>query len=389
MNSKQRVKLALEHKCPDRVPIGELAIHSPTSSMVLGRDAYTGEGGKVKQIQRIMVNEGERKKFLDKYIRDTIDVFCELEVDIIPIEMNVSEKTAVEYRELTEDGWVEYDAKRRIWSMFKVDKKLDVCFEMESSFSTGGAEAVSAYVEKLEAEKNYCNDSQFYVLEKTLEEVGKEKFILAKIPNMFPVGTSWFTTFMELIYEDLELVKRLLLQYQLRAESVAKVFCQMDGVDAILNGGDWAYNAGPFLSPLYMEELLAPQVRAIAKICHEHGRFFVKHTDGNIMPIVDLFCAGMDIDVFQSVQPRAGMDLSLLKERYGNKLTLMGNVDCGIVLQSGTEEEIFEDTKRAIEQGGKDGGFILSSDNSIYSAIPPENYLVMLKAAKQYGNYSG
>jgi len=76
MNSKQRVKMALEHKCPDRVPIGELAIHSPTSEKVLGRDAYTGEGGKVRQIQRVMFKEGRRKEFLDKYIRDTIDVFA-------------------------------------------------------------------------------------------------------------------------------------------------------------------------------------------------------------------------------------------------------------------------------------------------------------------------
>jgi len=301
--------------------------------------------------------------------------------------LNVSENSSVEYRDLTEHGWVEYDTKRGIWAKFKVDKSLDVSFEMESSFSNGGTEEITTYVEKLEAEKTYYDDSQFYVLEKILEEVGKDKFIFAKIPNMFPVGTSWFTNFMELIYEEPELVTRLLLQYRLRAEAVAKRYCQMDNVDAILNGGDWAFNTGPFLSPRYMEELLVPQVRAIAKICHDHDRYLVKHTDGNIMPIVDLFCAGMDIDVFQSVQPRAGMDLPLLKERYGEKLSFMGNVDCGIVLQSGSEEDIFEDTKRAIEQGGREGGFILSSDNSIYSAIPPENYLAMLKAAKLYGKY--
>ena len=388
MTSKERVKRAFEHKCPDRVPIGELAIHSPTASKVLGRDAYTGEGGKVKRISRSMMSEGQRKEFLDKYARDTIDIYCQLDIDMIPVELNVSEYSSVEYRDITESGWVEYDTKRDIWTKWKVEKELDVAFEMESSFSVDGIETVRSYVEKLESEKEYIDDSIFYVLEKVLDEIGKEKFILAKIPNLFPVGTSWFMTFMELIYDDPELTKRLLLQFQLRAEAVAERFCQMDGVDALLNGGDWAFNDGPFLSPQCVEELLVPQVKAVTKICHEHGRFFVKHTDGNIMPIVDLFLTGMGIDCFQSVQRRAGMDLAFLREKYGDKVTLMGNVDCGLVLQFGTEEEIMEDTKRSIEEGGRDGGFILSSDNSIYSAIPPENYLTMLKAAKKYGNYT-
>ena len=387
MNSKQRVKLAFEHKCPDRVPTGELAIHSPTSSKVLGRDAHTGEGGMLKQYQRSMIKDGRRREFLDKFARDTIDVFCELEIDLIPVELNVSENSSVEYRDITEHGWTEYDVKRGTWAKFKLEPSWDVAFETESSFSTGGIDAVREYVIKLEDEKTYVDESQFHVLQKVLEEVGKEKFILAKIPNLFPVGTSWFTTFMELIYDDIELTKRLLLQYQLRAEAVAERYCQMDGVDAVLNGGDWAYNAGPFLSPTLVQELLVPQVKAVAGICHKGGRYLMKHTDGNVMPIADLFFTGMDIDAFQSVEPNAGMDLSVIKKRYGDKITFMGNVDCATVLQSGTEDEIVRDTVRAIEQGGKDGGFILSSSNSIHSAIPPENYIAMLKAARQFGKY--
>ena len=387
MNSKQRVKLAFEHKCPDRVPIGELAIHSPTSGKVLGREAFTGEGGKIKQVQRSMIKEGRRREFLDKFARDTVDIFCELEIDLIPVELNMSENSPVEYRDITERGWTEYDTKRGTWAKYLLEPTWDVAFESESSFSTGGIDAVREYVTKLEGEKTYIDDSQFHVLEKILEEVGKEKFILAKVPNLFPVGTSWFTNFMELIYDDMELTKRLLLQYQLRAEAVAERYCHMDGVDAVLNGGDWAYNAGPFLSPDFVQELLVPQVKAVAGICHRHGLYFMKHTDGNVMPIADLFFTGMDIDSFQSVEPNAGMDLSVIKKRYGDKITFMGNVDCATVLQNGTEDEIAEDTIRAIEQGGKDGGFILSSSNSIHSAIPPENYLTMLKTAKQYGTY--
>jgi len=387
MNSKERVRLAFEHRRPDRVPIGELAIHSPISSQVLGRDAYTGEGGKVKWIQRVLAQEGKRKAFLDKFARDTIDIFCALEIDMIPVELCMGANSTVEYRDVTEHGWVEYDAKRGTWAKYMVEPLWDVAFEMESSFSVGDIDTVREYTEQLEGEKEYVDDSQLDVLEKVLHEVGKEKFILAKIPNLFPVGTSWFTNFMELLYEDMDLVKRLLLQYQLRAEAVAERYCHMDGVDAILNGGDWAFNAGPFLSPSFVRELLVPQVKAVAKVCHDHGRIFVKHTDGNVMPIAEMFFEEMDIDGFQSVEPNAGMDLSVIKRRYGDRITFMGNVDCATVLQNGTEEEIIQDTLRAIRQGGEDGGFILSSSNSIHSAIPSDNYLVMLKAAKEFGAF--
>jgi len=379
--------MAFEHQCPDRVPVSELAIHSPTSSKALGREAFTGEGGKVKQVQRLMVSEGHRKAFLDKYIRDTIDVYCTLDLDIITVELNISENSSVEYKDLTETGWIEHNASHGTWSKYKVELAWDVALEVESSLSIGGVDAVRAFVEKLESEKNYVDDSQFYVLEKVLKEVGKEKFILAKVPNLYPIGTSWFPTFLEMIYEDIGLTKRLLLQYQLRAEAVAERYCRMDGVDAILNSGDWAYNLGPFISPTFVHELLVPPVKAVAEICHRHGRYLMKHTDGNVMPIADMFFTEMGIDAFQSVEPHAGMDLSVLKKRYGDKITFMGNVDCATVLQSGTEEDIFRDTQRAIEQGGTNGGFILSSSNSIYSAIPPENFFTMLKAAKQFGVY--
>ena len=389
MNSKQRVKMAIEHKQADRIPIGELAIHTPISGKVLGRETYTGEGGSLKKLQRTMAKEGRWQEYHDKYARDTIDIFCELEIDMIPVELNMSKYAKVEYRDVTENGWTEIDESRGTWAKYKLETTWDVALEIESSFSVGGIDAIRSYVEVLESENKYCDDSQFHVLEKVVDEVGKEKCILAKIPNMFPVGTSWFTNFMELIYDDEELTNRLLLQYQLRAEAVAKRYCQMDGVDAVLNGGDWAYKNGPFLSPKFVKELLAPQVKAISDICHTNGRFLVKHTDGNVMPIADVFFNDMGIDCFQSIDPSAGMDLAEVKRLYGDRITFMGNVDCAGILQSGTAEEIEEDTKRAIDQGSKAGGFILSSSNSIHSAIPPENYLTMLKAARKYGSYTG
>jgi len=40
-----------------------------------------------------------------------------------------------------------------------------------------------------------------------------------------------------------------------------------------------------------------------------------------------------------------------------------------------------------IEKAAPGGGFILSSSNSIHSAVKPENYLAMINTIRAYGNY--
>jgi uroporphyrinogen decarboxylase len=54
----------------------------------------------------------------------------------------------------------------------------------------------------------------------------------------------------------------------------------------------------------------------------------------------------------------------------------------------GTPGEVFQATRHALEEGMPGGGFILSSSNSIHSAVKPENYTAMLQALHRYGRYS-
>jgi hypothetical protein len=386
MTSKERVRLAFLKKEADRVPVGELAIHAPISDQVLGRETLTGEGGKVKWTQANMIREGRRDEFVDRFKRDTAELHEALDLDLITVAMDPPGNTSIVYRDITEDTWVVVDEALGTWTRFKYERELDIVYEQDSSFAQGGVEAVEKYVEKLEAAEVCFDDGAFETVDHLIKTQGEKRFIIAKVPNLFPVGTSWFNLFMEMLYLEEELIQRLLDQYLRQAKAVAQRYCSM-GADCVLNGGDWAYNAGPFFSPALIERFLVPQVNALADICHEHNIFLLKHTDGNVMPIEEMFFNRMGIDGFQAVEPHANMSLSLLKERYGDHITLMGNVDCATVLQFGTREEIEADTRRAIREGAAGGGLILSSSNSIHSAIPYQNYMYMLEAARKYGSY--
>jgi uroporphyrinogen decarboxylase len=81
------------------------------------------------------------------------------------------------------------------------------------------------------------------------------------------------------------------------------------------------------------------------------------------------------------------MDLAEVKAKYGHRIAVKGNVDCAHLMSFGTPEEVVEATKEALRKGAPGGGYILSSSNSIHSAVKPENYQALLETLRTYGNY--
>jgi len=158
------------------------------------------------------------------------------------------------------------------------------------------------------------------------------------------------------------------------------------GVDIIWVTGDYAITQGPMVSPKHTERFITPGLKEIVQYCHSRGIPCLKHTDGNIWPIFDLIVE-TGVDAIHPIDPIAGMDLGEAKAKYGDKMCLMGNVECGNLLSWGTKEEVREAVKECIRKAGKGGGYICVSSNSIHAAVNPENYVEMVKAIREYGKY--
>jgi uroporphyrinogen decarboxylase len=93
------------------------------------------------------------------------------------------------------------------------------------------------------------------------------------------------------------------------------------------------------------------------------------------------------IDAINPMEPDAGMDIGEVKRKYGGRLCLVGNIDCGYLLSRASVEEVTETVKKCILEAAFGGGFIMSSSNSIHSSVKPENYVAMIEATHRYGNY--
>lgn len=158
------------------------------------------------------------------------------------------------------------------------------------------------------------------------------------------------------------------------------------GVDIIWVTGDYAFTQGPMVSPKHIERFITPGLKEIVQYCHGRGIPCLKHTDGNIWSIFDLIVE-TGVDAIHPIDPIAGMDLGEVKAKYGDKVCLMGNVECGSLLSWGTKDEVREAVKECIRKAGKGGGYVCTSSNSIHRAVNPENYVEMIKAIREYGKY--
>ncbi len=158
------------------------------------------------------------------------------------------------------------------------------------------------------------------------------------------------------------------------------------GADVISLGDDYAGNNGPFMSPNHFRRFILPRLRRMIALIHEEGALCIKHSDGNLYPILDMIVSAKP-DCINPIEAAAGMQLKRVKQLVGKKVCIAGNVDCAHLLPHGTPDEVREAVREAIADGAPGGGYILTSSNSIHSSCAPKNFVAMVLACHEFGQY--
>lgn len=160
---------------------------------------------------------------------------------------------------------------------------------------------------------------------------------------------------------------------------------RLGGLDGFALCTDYCFNHGPFLGPRMFSEFVAPYLTRLIQGYRELGFYTIKHTDGNIMPIIDQLVTA-NPHAFHSLDPHACVDIAEVKRRHGDQVCLIGNVQCS-ALDSGTEEEVRESARCALQHGMPGSGYILSTSNCVYTGMPLARYELMLDVWREQGNY--
>ena len=157
------------------------------------------------------------------------------------------------------------------------------------------------------------------------------------------------------------------------------------GADVIALEGDLAHNTNSLMSPDHYAEFLAPYHTELVENVHKKGAKIFKHSDGDLWPILDMLL-DCGFDGIHPIQPQC-MDIGEVKRHMTGKACVLGNIDCMYILCEASTDEVEQNVRETIEAAAPGGGYIISSSNSIHPGCKPENYLAMVKAAREYGAY--
>jgi len=338
MNGRERMLSALRREEPDRVPIWELIVNRPVILALYGDISY--------------------EEFVEREDLDGVTIFEDSRV-VKRIDAN----TYVDEWKITwtmDSNGISYPVGHPIQSEADLDRWTPP-----------------------DPDADNCLDS----LRSAIKRFKGEKAIVFLTHEGFEF--SHYLRGMENLFMDYVMnpslakrMARLVMDYKHRQiENAIEL-----GADIILTGDDYAHRQAPLMSPEHFRIFVLPYLQEAVEVAHARGVPFIKHTDGNLWPILDDI-VNTGIDALDPLEPIADMDIGRVKQLYGHRIALAGNVDCGMLLCRGSEDEVRDAVKETIAKASPGGGHILASSNSIHPAVNPQNYKVMVETAREYGQY--
>jgi uroporphyrinogen decarboxylase len=135
------------------------------------------------------------------------------------------------------------------------------------------------------------------------------------------------------------------------------------GAEVIVLGDDAAHTQGPMIDPALWRELVLPCHRQIVDALDVP---VIWHSDGNVVPLLPMAIEA-GFAGFHGLEPNAGVDLAAVKREFGHDLTLIGNVDVGLLCGDDLRA-VRADVDRCLAQGGAEG-YMIASCNSIFEGM--------------------
>ncbi|MEW6751420.1 MAG: uroporphyrinogen decarboxylase family protein [Candidatus Latescibacterota bacterium] len=207
------------------------------------------------------------------------------------------------------------------------------------------------------------------------------------VANGNPFETSWYLRGFEQILLDMvaqpELVHALMERVTgFYVEHFARMLRAAGGeVDLAFTADDIAGQQGLLLSLPMWRQFIQRYHRRLNEVIHGFGVRVIYHSDGAVMSAVPGLLE-MGIDVLQALQFDArGMDAAVLKAEYGDRLCFEGGVSVQRTLPFGTVADVEQEVRHLVATLGRGGGYVLGPSHAIQAGTPPENVLAMFEAA--------
>lgn len=179
--------------------------------------------------------------------------------------------------------------------------------------------------------------------------------------------------FVKMILEP-EVAHRLFDRFvQFELEYYERILIAGEGqIDILRPHDDYGTQNGLLFSIKMWKDFFSENTKKLVSLAHKYNCFYQQHSCGAVSQLIpELIDCG--IDILEPLQRVNGMEPEILKAKYGNKLCFQGGIDTQRLLPFGSREEVVSETKNCIQTLGKGGGYILMASQGFESDVPVEN----------------
>ena len=173
------------------------------------------------------------------------------------------------------------------------------------------------------------------------------------------------------------------------AKFIIEMFEHMEGLgykfDGVFLFDDLGYKNTTIISPNSYKEIIMGADKLICDYFHNRKMKIILHSCGCVKSLIHYFIEA-GIDCLQPLEVKAGMDLIELKKSYGDNISFMGGIDTRLFTNKDLNL-IENEIKTKFEIAKKGGGYIYHSDHSIPDNVSFSRYKEVMGFVEKYREY--
>ncbi len=382
VSPRERVKTALGHVEPDRVPVDFLATPEIWRKLVEHVKPDTGSVGE--------------SEFFDPAWEAILRHF-EIDCRLLAYDQFCSPPDSVLHKGAKIDWWkaMSRSVPNRMWRQQLPDNTLcDIwghhikilehpsggAYEEFASWPLDGAASVENLKSYPWPDPDWWDFSPLPGIIKQLDE-HREYHIRFRIGSVFEIA--WQLRGMEKFLLDLSTDPGIALYIMDRlteahVENTRRVMeLAGDRMDMLYFYDDVATQQSLMISPRMWRKHIRPRQAQIIEVAKSYNTPVMYHCDGAIYRLIPELL-DMGIDLLNPIQADIpDMEPQRLKDEFGERLCFHGGIDIIKTLPLGTPQEVAAEVRERIRVLGKSGGYILASSHHIQADTPLKNILTM------------
>ncbi len=382
MNSRERVRLALNHQEPDRIPIdlGATIVTSITKSSYTSLKEHLGLP--MEEIQ--MLDYVQQLPYLDEALLERFKVDFRM--------AQLPSATAPGLKVFEEGDY--YAFIDRWGSKLHMPKDGGLYFDWVDfpvkEFTLDALERYDWPVPDPQEFNIQLRDQARYLYENTDYALIGSAVIGGGIFEQ-PARTIGLQNFLMALVSEPEFADRLMEQITDIYIQSCEAYLDLLGeyIQVFTFWDDVCTQSGWMIRPDLYRKMVKPKQRRLVEAIKKKtdAKLFYHSCGATYELIPDLIELGFDI--LNPVQvSAAGMDTRRLKRDFGRDIVFWGGgVDTQHVLPFEKPGKVVDEVKRRIDDLAPGGGFVFAAIHNVQAMVPPENIVAAFDTAFQYGQY--